>query len=225
MYEKFLVTTYADVGAVTIFVWDYLLTIHLEVDYMWSSKWSLVKILFILTRYLPIVDLTIMLFFDLNPGASTDACHILFSVAGWFMSIGIIVAEMIVVLRTWAIWERGKRIGYVLVAVSIGCLVPSLVLQSISFNSAGLETNVGVIRTDGIVFFDYTMIMVLEICITLLNVIISNAIFPLSEILPNDLLLLQRVMHSCLSARVLLHLRKAHKVEISEIELSELGTT
>lgn len=45
--------------------------------------------------------------------------------------------QVIVVLRTWAIWERGKRIGYVLVAVSIGCLVPSLVLQSISFNSAG----------------------------------------------------------------------------------------
>lgn len=35
--------------------YDYALTVHLEVNLVWRSAWSYTKVLFLLTRYLPVV--------------------------------------------------------------------------------------------------------------------------------------------------------------------------
>ncbi|KAJ3481664.1 hypothetical protein NLI96_g7505 [Meripilus lineatus] len=268
----------------TLPIWDYLLTIHLEVDYMWPAKWTIVKVLFMSTRYLPLVDLPLALFLDTHPLISVETCHTLFSVRGWSILTGISTAEnspprVILALRTWAIWERGKRIGYVLVAASIGCLIPSLVFEKIFLDSlifapnaehktvvlgfllsyflyfpeftcfkvhtnpcefhcdlefhygdyfrdirdgshsgegyrvAGSRSVIAVLYRDGFLYFCYLF------CITFINIIVTTA--APGYLAPANLLILQRVMHSCLTARVLLNLRKAHKVEIYEIELSE----
>ena len=39
-----------------MFVYDYLLTIGMEVDLVWSSKWGFMEVVYILQRYLPFVD-------------------------------------------------------------------------------------------------------------------------------------------------------------------------
>lgn len=43
------------VGA-TMFLYDYLLTLGMEVDLVWSSKWTFMKVLYLAQRYLPFVD-------------------------------------------------------------------------------------------------------------------------------------------------------------------------
>ncbi|KAJ3482314.1 hypothetical protein NLI96_g7066 [Meripilus lineatus] len=270
-------------GAAAIFVWDFLLTIHLEVEYMWPAQWNFVKILFILTRYLPFVDLTLVLFYEMNPSTSTRACNILYSVAGWFIVMGIVIAEVILVLRTWTIWGRGKRIGYVLVTVSIVCLVPVLVIQKIFLDSIVFPPNPGretlglgfllsspffpeltglkmhanphrlhrgfkfhcgnsvrdirdhshggegsstivagsrkvaaVLYRDGVLFFCYLF------GVSLINLIVI--VTSPSHLAPANLLAtFQRVMHSCLSARVLLNLRQAHRDELESPSNAESG--
>ena len=39
----------------------YLLTFGLEVNFIWPSRWKLVRMLFTLTRYLPFVDTVLLL--------------------------------------------------------------------------------------------------------------------------------------------------------------------
>jgi hypothetical protein len=36
--------------------YDHLLTLDLEISQIWSSKWTITKVLFLITRYLPYVD-------------------------------------------------------------------------------------------------------------------------------------------------------------------------
>ena len=50
--------SYADslVAASTFFVWDYILTIPLELDLVWRSKWNALKFIYLVQRYLPFVD-------------------------------------------------------------------------------------------------------------------------------------------------------------------------
>ncbi|KAJ3481661.1 hypothetical protein NLI96_g7506 [Meripilus lineatus] len=293
-HERLMV--YADIVAVAIFVWDYLLTIHLEVDYMWPAKWSLVKVLFMLTRYSPIVDLPLALFLDTRPRIPVEACHILFLVRFWSATMGISIAWILLALRTWAIWGRGKRLGCALVVVYIGCSAPTLVFEKILLDSTtctlfsppphdsvdvagtvvpknehetmsfgcmstrpyptqiviwglvmvtifetfviiltlvngfrkgsfreeriervgGRRSVVVVLYRDGFLYFIYLF------CITLVNIIMTAAIPGTRG--PVNLLTLQRVMHSCLGARVLFNLRKAHKVEFYGVELSGLVT-
>lgn len=37
-------------------LYDWVLTIHLEVKHVWLANWNYTKILFLLTRYLPIAN-------------------------------------------------------------------------------------------------------------------------------------------------------------------------
>ena len=39
-----------------MFVYDYFLTIGMEVDLVWSSKWGFMEVVYVLQRYLPFVD-------------------------------------------------------------------------------------------------------------------------------------------------------------------------
>lgn len=50
-----------------------------------------------------------------------------------------IYSPVILVVRTWAIWGRGKRIGYALLAASILAVVPVLVIENIFLKSIVCE--------------------------------------------------------------------------------------
>jgi len=39
-----------------MFIWDYILTFRMEVDFVWKSKWNFMKGLYLFQRYLPFID-------------------------------------------------------------------------------------------------------------------------------------------------------------------------
>ena len=43
-------------------IFDYFITLQREVDFLWPTRWSLVKVLFFVTRYLPFVDMSLDLY-------------------------------------------------------------------------------------------------------------------------------------------------------------------
>ena len=50
------------VAGAAMFLYDYFLTVGMEVDLVWSSKWGFMKVLYVLQRYLPFVDAAILSF-------------------------------------------------------------------------------------------------------------------------------------------------------------------
>ena len=53
---KILILT--TVASCTIFIWDYILTLGMEVDLVWKSKWNFMKGLYFFQRYSPFIDTT-----------------------------------------------------------------------------------------------------------------------------------------------------------------------
>ena len=45
-----------------MFVYDYFLTIGMEVDLVWSAKWGFMEVVYVLQRYLPFVDAAVLCF-------------------------------------------------------------------------------------------------------------------------------------------------------------------
>ena len=43
-------------------VYDYLLTFPLEISFVWPARWTAIKVLFLLTRYMPFVDGGLLLY-------------------------------------------------------------------------------------------------------------------------------------------------------------------
>jgi len=110
------------VASTALLIYDYLLTIYAEVRLVWFSHWTCMKVLFFLTRYIPMINIYILRN-QLSTGNRPDICSEGVSVGAWFLLAGVIFAEAILMIRTWAVWRRDWRIGIFLVTILIGCFV------------------------------------------------------------------------------------------------------
>ncbi|KZP02301.1 hypothetical protein FIBSPDRAFT_977730, partial [Athelia psychrophila] len=96
-------------------VYDYILTFNSEVTLIWGEPWKLLKVLFLLSRYLPFADTT--LFFLYYSASSQSECRAL--------DLGL---DNIFAVRTWAMWEFDRKVGIVLVTAYLACWLPNVVV-------------------------------------------------------------------------------------------------
>ncbi|EDQ99739.1 uncharacterized protein LACBIDRAFT_315272 [Laccaria bicolor S238N-H82] len=83
-----------DVGAAMLLVYDCSLTLGMEIEFVWSSPWGFMTVLYIVQRYLPFCD---AIFLCLPPqlAANIDphGCLIVNMIRGWLMIFGWILSE------------------------------------------------------------------------------------------------------------------------------------
>jgi len=232
------------------------------VKLIWPSRFNLIKFLFFLTRYLPFFDVSLVLYYQLKPFITVNQCKVTYFPAGWCIVIGIATAEIILVVRTWAIWGRTRKMGLILAAACLVAIVPVLYvenvfLKSLVFSPYPNRATPGCLLTAGspIIAISFVIIIVFETFLLILTLIkgiqhyrvagsrgfvtvlyrdgilfyfyllgfsIVNLIVIIAA--PRDLAdilaTLQRVLHSSLSARVLMNLREARLRELDQLTLS-----
>ncbi|KAG7093322.1 hypothetical protein E1B28_007004 [Marasmius oreades] len=109
-----------EVSAAVIAVYDTLLNLNLEWCFVWSSPWTVVKVMYLFQRYLPFVDslvLWIYFQFSTDPGFCTSITKAIL----WMGVGGVLVAEILMSLRVWAVWRRNKYIAATLGTLYVGC--------------------------------------------------------------------------------------------------------
>jgi len=89
--------------------------------------------LYFLIRYSVFIDAVVLTsqFFDLSP----DQCAVVSALGRYLFVIGISIIEIMLLLRTWVIWDRNKRVAYALSTIFIlsfaNMLVFTVILQII----------------------------------------------------------------------------------------------
>ncbi|PFH53279.1 hypothetical protein AMATHDRAFT_45557 [Amanita thiersii Skay4041] len=81
--SRLRVDTALQFTSATVLIYDYLLTVHLEEALIWSSNWSYIKVLFLINRYLPFVDITLGLYLisdNVVTDISLSACKYLVNI-------------------------------------------------------------------------------------------------------------------------------------------------
>ncbi|EDR07827.1 uncharacterized protein LACBIDRAFT_327561 [Laccaria bicolor S238N-H82] len=63
---------------------------------------------------MPFLDIISVLYYILLNGSSEEACRKTFAVNGWMFAIGISVTEILLTMRTWAIWGKDHRLTIIL---------------------------------------------------------------------------------------------------------------
>ncbi|TDL27139.1 hypothetical protein BD410DRAFT_783333 [Rickenella mellea] len=112
---------YTSLAAVTVLVYDYFILLPDEIALIWPSRWSISKCLFIANRYLAFVDPT-MIIYLLMFGERAGVCVNTFRAIGVFTTIGIMVAQWILLLRTYAVWGSKISKPFVCVFVCYVCI-------------------------------------------------------------------------------------------------------
>ncbi|KAF8877964.1 hypothetical protein BD779DRAFT_1555708 [Infundibulicybe gibba] len=80
-------------------VYNYILTFSQELDVIWMSRWTITKVFFVLTRYIPFFDMALLMYHLFSPNLRGHACSVVFQ--------GTLC---ILTLRTWTIWGRSHPI-------------------------------------------------------------------------------------------------------------------
>jgi hypothetical protein len=94
-----------------------------------------------LARYIPLVSLYFLLHDQVFPDNTAEACSWSFHLATWLVTIGMYFAEVILAVRTWAVWRKDRRVGLVLAAlliatIIVGCICIRTFLDTLEFGPA-----------------------------------------------------------------------------------------
>lgn len=239
---------YINVASGAVLVFDYFQTFTMEVELIWNSKWSIGKFLFLLARYSAFFDVPLVLYYALASNVSHDTCYHVYAVSSYSTAFGIVVAEAIMILRTYALWGNNRRLLIFLTTLLAAVYIPVIVilvffLRSLKYGEPPLPTVIGCYPTEGsiILFADFVLLVVLETIIMALTLWIGVKRFRHSRnrlvytlyrdgifyfvylflISVGNIIVLvagppeyvdllntfQRVMHSVLSTRTMLHVR------------------
>lgn len=103
---KLQTSKYVNLGSLAILVFDYCITFSEEVQWTWFRSWDVTRVMFVISRYLPFAGVGMTAYDALrasNQCASTLEGNIIHI-------IGIVAAEGLLIIRTWAFWQKSKRL-------------------------------------------------------------------------------------------------------------------
>ncbi|KAF9441780.1 hypothetical protein P691DRAFT_765897 [Macrolepiota fuliginosa MF-IS2] len=119
-------------ASMVIMILDWLLTFEMEVIFIWKAKWSLTKWLYVLSRFMPFVDVPLAVVFGLGKGLTVDRCRAVYTYVNWMFGIGQAIADLIFTLRTWVTWGKTRRMGLCLSVCYIATWV--VILTAVGLN-------------------------------------------------------------------------------------------
>ncbi|KAF8887424.1 hypothetical protein CPB85DRAFT_1441729 [Mucidula mucida] len=167
--EHMQIVTYFDVASTALLVHEYILTFEQEVTLIWPSAWNITKILYLLTRYLPFVDAVLVLWHQFTPNMPLDQCYLAYKSTGWMFTISFAMAEVILTIRTWAVWNRNRLLTFALPIFYIACWAPDftfmgIFLDSMRFGVPPIENFQGCLVTAGnpILSWCWILLMIYE---------------------------------------------------------------
>ncbi|KAF9500220.1 hypothetical protein BDN71DRAFT_1440818 [Pleurotus eryngii] len=240
----FRLGSYSAAVSATLLFYDYSITLADEIDLIWFAPWGAGKGLFLLNRYLSFIDTPLWIYRDLGTRHSLSVCGTLDNITGWTLIIGVLIAEVIMILRVWALWARSRILGAGLAVLSSGTFAGAVTAyvkyhQVRTYEPPVLDLGCRAVdnsRTDHVI---YILVTAVEISMLIImrglrgdrlrysspirrayqDGVLYYVILAISSALnasmmgkaPHELatalVMPQRILHSILSARIMLRLR------------------
>ncbi|KAG2012889.1 hypothetical protein CC2G_009842 [Coprinopsis cinerea AmutBmut pab1-1] len=132
------------VGSIAVWVFDYFEMLPSEVELVWYSNWSLVKIIYLLARIVNVVHLTCSVVLNNGTRHTVERCRIFFGFAmgaGWVE--GFLLSDAIIYLQVYA-FAQSRWVGRYLIlqfvaGVVVGVTLQTLVIQETKWITSGIR--------------------------------------------------------------------------------------
>lgn len=138
------ISKFTNIGAFAILIFDFCITFHDEVMWTWSRPWDMTRVIFVISRYLPFIGSGLTAYAALRvsgppaPSLAENIVHI----------ISIVAAEGLLVIRTWAFWQKSKKMLIGLVTYSVVTIIAA-VSMNVFPNHQLISTDVSTIPGQG----------------------------------------------------------------------------
>ncbi|KIJ91246.1 hypothetical protein K443DRAFT_492671 [Laccaria amethystina LaAM-08-1] len=114
--------------------YDYICTLDQEVAFAWPCPPSFGMFLFYLNRYIPFIDQSVSLYLRLSIN-SPEMCSHLTKWALWFICFGIFISQLLITLRTCAIWGARRQVTIPLAGLTVATIAFFASQSAILMNS------------------------------------------------------------------------------------------
>jgi len=142
LLEYVVMDNYSCLVIMTAMVYDHFLMFASEVEYIWNKPWTLVSTLFVIVRYGGFCVFMIDAFLGTSilPGPA-KLCEVLGIISQWTFFTYICAADLVMILRVWAMYDRSKIILGILLTSYLGEIVPSTVASIVYSNPKHFVVN------------------------------------------------------------------------------------
>ncbi|TEB31400.1 hypothetical protein FA13DRAFT_365354 [Coprinellus micaceus] len=110
---------YVEVASMALVVAEIWNSLPEEVSLIWRAEWNSIKILFLLVRYFIFVDSGVVLYYTWS-ASTLKQCLRSFATGTTMMAVGVVVAEVILYLRVFALSGRSQWVGALLAILFVG---------------------------------------------------------------------------------------------------------
>ncbi|KAG1816545.1 uncharacterized protein BJ212DRAFT_196715 [Suillus subaureus] len=163
--------------------WVCLLRGISEWMFLLRSRWSIVKGLYVVTRYVPFLLFTGHLYMNFISNENSDKCQLLNTICSCFSFISVSCSECFFLLRTYALWNNNKIVLATMVATFLAVGISSISFAFATTATAPWKTSAipgitGCYQSSAIVqlFIPFILLLGLEfglMCLTLIRAILS----------------------------------------------------
>ncbi|KAJ7500372.1 hypothetical protein B0H11DRAFT_780450 [Mycena galericulata] len=123
-----------------LIIWDYCITIDMEVQHFWSGPWSISRILFLCNRYFTPGLLTFRLLVDFYPGIfPVQVCDVALRINFPLDMAALAIIQGILILRLWYLFQANRTAQYCLLVAYLWCTAGSV--ACLIFMFPGLQSH------------------------------------------------------------------------------------
>ncbi|KAG2040846.1 hypothetical protein BDR03DRAFT_947532 [Suillus americanus] len=113
----------------TFWIYDYISSLHQEWTFLLRSRWTKVKALYIVTRYVPFLIPIVNLYLTVAPNEDNNKCQISINVISSLSLISFVCSECFFIIRTYTLWKKNRILLIAMVsaisAVTVTCTIIS----------------------------------------------------------------------------------------------------
>jgi len=107
LLSELQVVSYIKAGCLALLTYDSLLQIEQEYFHIWRARWTLIKVLYLWTRYSPFIAVIPAVVHYIHPNTSTCGASTFTTI---FSVFGIGITELILMIRTYTLYERSRKL-------------------------------------------------------------------------------------------------------------------
>ncbi|KAF9255468.1 hypothetical protein L218DRAFT_336240 [Marasmius fiardii PR-910] len=127
--------SYVDVLSAMLLVYELLINLSSEIELIWMRNWTFFTVLYVLQRYLPLFDAAgLVLHHHFGANLRPGYCSLNYRIAGLSFTAGVLLSEILLTLRVWAVWKRSITVAIGLILFFLACWVPAstILMQSVT---------------------------------------------------------------------------------------------
>jgi hypothetical protein len=164
------ISSYIYTSMATFWTYSYICSLHEEWTFLLRSRWTKVKCLYTIARYVPFFLFTSHLYMNFTPDEDPNKCLMLDTVCSCFSLLSVLCSESFFVLRTYALWNNNKIVLAALLAAFLAAGIASVGLffglsGSVPFQTSPIPGITGCYQPSASIgfFVPYVLLSALEL--------------------------------------------------------------